>query len=111
MPLNENATVSFAKGLSRSATGSMNEPVAEAKLWLVEEDLSPHDVGLKVNDVLLSALSDERARKYRTPNDAFKQLADRATPTAADDTVTVWGTIKFGEPIYVGEPVQTNGRR
>lgn len=70
------ATVSFAKALSRSVTGSMNELVAEAKLWLVEEDLSPHDVGFKLNDTLLSRLGDGPARKHRTPSDTFKLLAD-----------------------------------
>ena len=48
-------SVRFGKALDRSVTGSINEMVTLAKLWLAEGELSPHDVGLRLNDVLLSA--------------------------------------------------------
>jgi hypothetical protein len=50
-------SVRFAKALDRSVTGSMNDLINHATAWLTECDLSPHDVGLKLNDILLSASS------------------------------------------------------
>lgn len=77
----ESGPVSFGKALNRRTTGTMNELVAEAKLWL-EEDLSPPEVNAKLNTMLLSALSDEPARQYRTPNDALKLLLDRVAQSS-----------------------------
>jgi len=62
--------VGFAKALNRSVTGSMNDLVYHAKMWLTGGDLSPHDVGFKLNDISMSALS------YQNPRGAFKLLAD-----------------------------------
>lgn len=69
-------TVSFAKALDRSVTGSMNELIKFAKAWLEEGEISPHDVGFKLNDILLSALARSKADFYWKPNEAFKRLAD-----------------------------------
>src|SRR5262245_45591776 len=44
------ASVQFAKALDRSVTGSVNELIREAAWWLAEGDLSPHDVGVRLND-------------------------------------------------------------
>jgi hypothetical protein len=61
------ATVSFAKALNRSVTGSMNDLINYAAAWLEDGDVSPHEVGFKLNDVLLSALDvfGERLRGWR----------------------------------------------
>lgn len=67
-------TVSFVKALSRSVTGSMNELVATAKCLLTEEEISPHEVGFRLNDILLSALSRSKTDFYWKPNEAFKRL-------------------------------------
>jgi len=69
-------TVSFAKALNRSVTGSINELVKFAKLWLEDGDISPHDVGFKLNDILLSALARSKSDFYWKPSEAFKRLAD-----------------------------------
>jgi hypothetical protein len=69
-------TVQFAKALDRSVTGSMNELIQCAKLWLADDEISPYDVGYKLNDVLLSALAKNESSGYRKPNEAFKLLAD-----------------------------------
>jgi hypothetical protein len=61
--------VSFAKALNRSVTGSMNDMVVHAKMWLTEGGLSPFDVGFKLNDMPMSALG------YAKPLKAFKSLA------------------------------------
>ena len=72
-------TVSFAKALNRSVTGSMNDLIIHATAWLEEGELSPHDVGFKLNETPMSALASsvsEASRGYGMPNDAFKLLAD-----------------------------------
>lgn len=67
-------TISFAKALDRSVTGSMNDLVNHAKVWLGDGELSPFEVGLKLNDVLLSSLAGSKAIPYGKPRDAFKDL-------------------------------------
>lgn len=64
------ATDSFAKALNRSVTGSMNDMIYHAQMWLIEEELSPFDVGFKLNEMPMSAL------EYANPKDAFKKLAE-----------------------------------
>jgi hypothetical protein len=70
------ATVSFAKALNRSVTGSMNDLINHATSWLTEGELSPHDVGFKLNDILLSALARSKSDFYWKPREAFKALVD-----------------------------------
>ena len=62
-------SVTFAKALNRSVTGSMNDLVFHAKAWLIEDELSPFDVGFKLNDIPISALG------YANSREAFKSLA------------------------------------
>ena len=61
----------FAKALSRSVTGSMNEFVFEAKWHLIEDELSPYDVSFRLNGTLMSYL------EYRRPREAFQSMAQR----------------------------------
>jgi hypothetical protein len=68
------ASVRFAKALDRSVTGSMNDLIRHATAWLAEGDLSPHDVGIRLNDILLSALSGSKSVPYGRPRDAFREL-------------------------------------
>ena len=70
------ATVSFSTALNRSVTGSMNDLLRHAVAWLEDGDVSPHDLGFKLNDVLLSAIAISKSDKYGKPNEAFKRLAD-----------------------------------
>ena len=73
-------TVSFSKALNRSVTGSMNELVMAAQMYLAEDDMSPHEVGFKLNGILLSTLKNAEGRKYAEPRDAFKRLmGDQST--------------------------------
>ena len=69
-------TVSFAKALNRSVTGSMNDLINHAKAWLSDGELSPHDVGFKLNDVLISAIALSEKAKYGKPREAFKDLVN-----------------------------------
>jgi uncharacterized protein DUF6933 len=69
------ATVRFAKALNRSVTGSMNDLIRHATAWLAEGDLSPPDVGVRLNDILLSALARNNSVAYGKPRDAFRELA------------------------------------
>lgn len=57
-------SVKFAKSLNRSVTGSMNDRIKFAKHWLAEDDLSPHNVSFKLNDILLSALATTKTQGY-----------------------------------------------
>jgi hypothetical protein len=68
-------SVQFAKALNRSVTGSMNDLTNHATYWVAEDDLSPHDLGFRLNDILLSALATENSRGYGKPREAFKVLA------------------------------------
>lgn len=70
------ATVRFARALSRSVTGSMNEITRHAAHWLAEDDLSPHEVGVRLNDILLSALARSESFRYGKPREAFQALLD-----------------------------------
>jgi hypothetical protein len=47
---------------------------------LVEGELSPYDVGFKLNDVLLSAITTSKSKKYGKPREAFKSLANCIEP-------------------------------
>ena len=60
-------SVSFARALNRSVTGSMNDLVNHAKDWLTEDDLAPHQVGFQLNDILLSALARSKSEFYWKP--------------------------------------------
>jgi hypothetical protein len=71
-------SVRFAKALDRSVTGSMNELIREAAWWLAEGDLSPHIVGVRLNDTLLSALGRGGSASYGKPREAFSELVGRA---------------------------------
>jgi hypothetical protein len=70
--------VRFAKALDRSVTGSMNDLINHATGWLAESELSPHDVGTRLNDTLLSALGPSRSDKYGKPREAFTAMVESA---------------------------------
>src|SRR5205085_10013403 len=57
-------TVRVAKALNRSVTGSMNDLIAHAAFWLAGDGLSPHEVGVRLNDTLLSALARSESFPY-----------------------------------------------
>ena len=68
------ASVRFAKALDRSVTGSMNDLTKHATYWLAEGDLSPFDVGFRLNDIPMSALA-SGGSAYGKPREAFKAIA------------------------------------
>ena len=61
-------TVQFSKALNRSVTGSMNDLIFHAKMWLTEGELSPHDTAFKLNEIPFSPF------KYRNPREVFTGL-------------------------------------
>ena len=67
------ATVSFAKALNRSVTGSMNELVEEAKHCLLQ-DIAPSEVGYRLNKTPMSALLGSDGKKYACPREVFLNL-------------------------------------
>ena len=68
-------SVRFAKALNRSVTGSINELVMTAGIYLTEHDMAPHDVGFKLNNFLLSAIAGEGDGNYGKPKEAFRRLS------------------------------------
>ncbi len=72
------ATVSFAKALNRSVTGSMNDHIQACKIYLTE-DMAPFDVGFRLNETPLSALTDADGKNYNNPRGVFVNLLDRST--------------------------------
>jgi hypothetical protein len=77
--------VQFAEALDRSVTGSMNDLIQHAKYWLAEGEVSPHDVGFKLNDILLSALATEKSQGYGKPNEAFKAMLGSQPATEREE--------------------------
>ncbi len=63
------ARVLFSKTLNRSVTGSMNDLINCAKVWLTEEELSPYDASFKLNEMPMSAI------KYANPKEALLKLS------------------------------------
>lgn len=58
----------------------MNELIHSAKVRLDGSELSPHDLGFKLNEVLLSSLARGTADTYRKPREAFKEMLNSVTP-------------------------------
>ncbi len=77
--------VRFAKALDRSVTGSINELVKFATYYLQDDDMSPIEVGFKLNDVLLSALGSSKSDPYGKPNEAFQALMDHLEAGSGDE--------------------------
>ena len=73
-------SVRFAKALDRSVTGSINELVKFAKFYLKSDEISPFEVGFKLNGILLSALGRSKSAPYGKPKEAFKALGDDLRP-------------------------------
>ena len=72
--------VRFAKALDRVVTGSMTELIKYATALLATGELSPFDVGFRLNDFLLSASAASETEKYGTPREAFKRLGELDRP-------------------------------
>jgi hypothetical protein len=71
-------SIRLAKAQDRRIIGSMNEQVFFAKTILYEEEISPFDLSLRVNEFILSAI------KYATPKEAFWAMK---TGTGNDKTI------------------------
>ena len=65
--------VHFGKAFNRSVTGSMNDHIFAAKLYL-EDNLDLDEIGRRLNQTPLSALLDADGRKYNSPDRAIKLL-------------------------------------
>ena len=71
-------SVQFSKALNRSVTGSMNELIACATLWLIDGDMSLFEVGFRLNDLLLSTLGGGVRGEYGKPREAFQAMVEDA---------------------------------
>ena len=61
-------SVDFSKALNRSITGSTNDLIYHAQIWLTEGGLSPHDTSFKLNEIPMSAID------YANSREALKSL-------------------------------------
>jgi hypothetical protein len=52
----------------------MNDLIHHATAWLPEGHISALDVGVRLNDILLSALARSQSARYGKPRDALKAL-------------------------------------
>ncbi len=68
--------VRFAGASGRAVTGSMNELIAQAKWLLADEELSPFDLGLRLNEILLSAIGGGGKGGYSTPRAALRAMLE-----------------------------------
>jgi hypothetical protein len=66
--------VRFAKALNRQVIGSMNDMIGHAAMWMIERELSPHDVGFKLNEIPFSCLTGPEGRGYANPREVFRLL-------------------------------------
>jgi len=66
-------------------SGRKNDMINHTKFWLVERELSPFDVGFKLNEMPMSAIDDGKTDGYGIPREAFKLLADRGKSTLPDE--------------------------
>ncbi len=73
----DSATVRFARTLNRSVTGSMNDLIKHASFSLVEDFMSPFEVGSGLNGIPMSALK-EGGSSYGRPKVVFKALVREA---------------------------------
>ena len=67
-------TVRFGKALDRSVTVSMNDLTKHATYWLAQGELSPFDVGFRLNEIPMSALTTSGS-PYGIPRKVFKELS------------------------------------
>ncbi|HWG44595.1 MAG TPA: hypothetical protein VN688_17595 [Gemmataceae bacterium] len=70
-------SVRFAKALNRSVTGSMNDMTKHAAYYLAAGDVSPFEIGSRLNGIPMSALKHDRST-HGFPRDAFKAMVDKA---------------------------------
>ena len=69
--------VQFARALNRSVSGSMTDLVKHASFMLTDGELSPHDVGVQLNRIPMSALKKDRSG-YGFPRDVFAAMVSTA---------------------------------
>lgn len=79
--------VRFAKALNRSVSGSMNELVRQAELWVGDGELTLPEVGDRLNDTLLSALAAGGSHGYGKPKEAFRVMVGGAVPHSSRNVV------------------------
>jgi hypothetical protein len=69
--------VRFAKALNRSVTGSMNDMTKHAAYWLAAGDISPFEIGSRLNKIPMSALKHDGS-PYGFPRDVFAEMVSSA---------------------------------
>jgi hypothetical protein len=60
------------------STLRLNDLVDHATAWLAEGDVSPHDVSIRLNDILFSALAPSKSDGYGRRRDSFLKLVENS---------------------------------
>jgi hypothetical protein len=64
----EASQISLSKAINRSLTGSMNEFIFYARMFLQEDDMSPFEISFRLNDTIMKSI------KYQRPRAAFRAI-------------------------------------
>jgi hypothetical protein len=91
-------TIQFSKSLNRSVTGSMNDFIYHAKMWLTVRELSPYDTSFKLNEIPMSPLGYANPREVLTsllPATAKRRIAEEDAEDAAQRSVETVGLKLF----------------
>jgi hypothetical protein len=67
--------IALAKRQDRSVIGSMNDLIWQARLRLVQDEISPYETSFFLNRTLMSHVN------YRPPREAFQRMVDGRQPT------------------------------
>ncbi|OPY71351.1 MAG: hypothetical protein A4E62_01304 [Syntrophorhabdus sp. PtaU1.Bin002] len=77
----ETGQVVFAKASNRSVISSMNEMIFRAKWYLADDEMSPFDVALRLNETPTSYVKNDY------PRDAFRLMAPELQRSETGDNV------------------------
>ncbi len=87
----ETGQVLFSKAVNRSVTGSMNEMIFRAKWHLADDEMSPFDVSLRLNETPMSYL------KYGHPREAFALMTPELQRSETESNVIFFPESPRGE--------------
>ncbi|MDL5054094.1 hypothetical protein QQ056_11135 [Oscillatoria laete-virens NRMC-F 0139] len=74
----ETGKVAFSKALDRRVSGSMNDLVFHAGVWLTEGNMSPHETGFKLNEMPMTLLAKNKSETHGIPREVFSEMKEGA---------------------------------
>ncbi len=71
------SSISYAKALNRSVTGSMNDMIKHASYWLALGDVAMEEISARLKETPMSALG-RVGSPYGFPRDVFEEIVEAA---------------------------------